>query len=102
MRSIKLTAVFLFCLVFPFTAASEPARDAAGLSVSFSLKFKVTADAGTAGITLNCLLPKTIPGRQKVLSIKYSVEPAEVFEKDGDLFAQFYLAKPKPVTDISI
>jgi transglutaminase-like putative cysteine protease len=102
MRSINRTAVLLLCLVFPATAVSEPARDPAGLSVSFSLKFKIIADANTAGFTMNCLLPKTIPGRQKILGIKYSLEPAEVFEKDGDLYAQFYLAKPKQVTDISI
>jgi transglutaminase-like putative cysteine protease len=102
MRPIKLTAVSLLCLAFPASTPSEPPRDAAGLGVSFSFKFKITADQGSSGFTMNVLIPRTIPGRQKVQNIKYSLEPAEVFEKEGDLYAQFHISKPKPVTDLSI
>ena len=93
MRPIKLTAVSLLCLAFPASTPSEPPRDAAGLGVSFSFKFKITADQGSSGFTMNVLIPRTIPGRQKVQNIKYSLEPAEVFEKEGDLYAQFGMWK---------
>ncbi|MHC4646472.1 MAG: transglutaminase-like domain-containing protein [Planctomycetota bacterium] len=52
-----------------------------------------TADH-TDGIRFLVMLPHTIPGRQKILGIKYSPKPTNLFSNNGLRYAEFSIENP--------
>ena len=81
--------------------STKPQEASVGSKVSLTMKFKITAPPDTK-LVLNVLVPRSIPGRQKIVDTHYSVKPSEIFEKDGDLFARFALEKLPRSSDVSI
>lgn len=84
-RSLFLLVVAC-CLPSELPAHAESAK---GCKVSTELKFEITAEGDTHYVVLDVLLPKTEPGRQKITALNYSKKPQEIFEKEGQLYAQF-------------
>ena len=62
----------------------------AGSKVSVTMKYKLTGP-NVRLLTLDVLIPRSIPGRQKVVDMRYSPRPAKVYEQDGNRYAQFVL-----------
>jgi transglutaminase-like putative cysteine protease len=101
MRRTLLLACCVLLLVQP---AARAQRDtvSSGTRVAFTLRYEVTAKPGTLRATLTTLIPQTLPGKQKILSIKYSQPPDEEFDKDGNRYARFSLRRPAWTTAITI
>jgi len=70
--------------------------------VSATLDIQITAEPGTTQYVLNVQLPRSIPGRQKVSAIKYSIKPTAVFEDEGSAYARFQADNPPPECRIGI
>lgn len=66
------------------------------------MKYKITAQPKTPLVVLDVLLPRSIPGRQNIVSIDYSPKPVEVYEKNGQTYAQFRLDQPAKDVEIAI
>jgi len=107
--AVRLLGVVVLALALLFTAGyscgveppgqedprsgknKQPAQSATGNRVSVTLKLKITAEPQTKLLVLDVQLPRSIPGRQKIIDIAYSTKPASVFEKNGQSYAQFLI-----------
>jgi len=90
--------VILACaslLAWSGPASPEPpagsARFARPKTVSFTLEITGETGGQTGPLTVTCLVPKTLPGRQEVLKIQYAPPASRMFDRDGDRFAVFEL-----------
>jgi transglutaminase-like putative cysteine protease len=88
-------------------AAADPVQPPVGGNVNtekvtFRMQFTVTATPGLQQTTLTAIVPKTLPQRQKVLSLTYSTPPSQEFDADGVHYAQFTIDNPPPKTVITI
>jgi transglutaminase-like putative cysteine protease len=63
-------------------------------NVEFNLCEDFSMQAVASKLTFVTLVPKTIPDRQKILSIKYSTPPARVFSSNGNDYAEFVFSRP--------
>ena len=63
-------------------------------TVELDLSYDFFVPGETSRISFIVVLPKTIPGRQKILSIKYSPKPSRVFYENGNRYAEFVFIKP--------
>jgi transglutaminase-like putative cysteine protease len=63
-------------------------------SVEFTLAYNFQIKAVPSELKFIAPIPRTTPGRQEILDIKYSPEPARVFDKDGTKYAEFIFRKP--------
>jgi transglutaminase-like putative cysteine protease len=95
MMHSHLPIVSLVSFALLLTARLSAAQTVAesGSKLTATLKFEISAEPNIALVVLDVLLPKTLLGRQKIGSITYSTKPSEVFEKDGQQYAQFHLSQ---------
>lgn len=70
--------------------------------ISFTLKFTLAAEDDTEDVRFTCLVPKTVPGRQTVDSIRFSPPPQKQFDEQGGMYVQYAVPKPDRKTDIAI
>ena len=63
--------------------------------VEFDLDYDFSVPGETQVVSLVVLIPRTIPGRQKILSRTYWPKPARVFHENGNHYAEFVLRKPE-------
>jgi transglutaminase-like putative cysteine protease len=63
-------------------------------NIEFVLSYNFSVPGNTSKIRYVVLLPKTIPGRQKIFDIKYSPEPSKCFSKNGNDYAEFVFVEP--------
>ena len=96
-------------LVLPIVGllAADPVQPPVGGNVNtekvtFRMQFTVTATPGLDQTTLTILVPKTVPQRQKVVSLTYSKPPSEEFDADGNHYARFTMDNPPARTVITI
>jgi transglutaminase-like putative cysteine protease len=97
MRAHRVSvALVTFCLIFPnlLRGQTTSARQAESNRVSFTLQFRITGKPGTEKVVLTALMPKTLEGRQKILSTKYSLRPEKEFEENGNKYARFVVNNP--------
>jgi len=66
------------------------------------MKYSVTPGSDTNSIKFNCLVPQSIPGRQKIGEMKISPEPSRKFEQGGNAYAEFQFERPKKPIEIAI
>jgi transglutaminase-like putative cysteine protease len=103
MKQAFLIPLVLLCCA-PATSPAQATRrnvpDA--YRVSFTIRLGITAQPGTRRVTLTVLVPRTLPGRQKVLAVGYSLDPVKLFEEGGNRYARFVLEKPGKSTDLTV
>jgi transglutaminase-like putative cysteine protease len=64
-------------------------------TVDLDLSYDFFVPGETFRISLIVILPQTIPGKQKILSIKYSPKPSRFFHENGNRYAEFVFVKPE-------
>lgn len=72
----------------------RPPTTTSNNTVEYDLSYDFYTSGETHRISLTVILPQTIPGRQNILSIKYSSKPARIFLKNGNRYAEFVLFEP--------
>jgi transglutaminase-like putative cysteine protease len=89
--------VTLVCVVL--LAARLPAQEKpiAEKPVTVTLRFHVQPVQGEPTVKFTCLVPKTLPDRQRVVSQKFSHEASEIIDENGARYAVFELNVAKPV-----
>jgi hypothetical protein len=93
----------LGCALLATAGAQEPAQTGANAArVSFTVRDTLTSGAGTEEVRLAVLIPRTLPGRQRILKIDYSVEPSRTFEEGGNSYAEFVFKKPARTTEVAV
>jgi transglutaminase-like putative cysteine protease len=85
---VKILVLLLCALSSPAVSADELA---ATRRVAFSLSYLVVPRDVATQVTLIVTVPRTVPDRQKVLSVKCSPRPDRFFEENGNRYAQFTL-----------
>jgi transglutaminase-like putative cysteine protease len=80
------------------------AWDDAGESYRFSVTYPVTLvpEGDIVVATVDVLIPQTLPGLQKILGIRYSLQPDAVYDKGGNRYARFVIQQPKQPIEIAI
>ncbi len=71
-------------------------------TVEFDLSYDFTVSGQTRRIGLTALIPKTIPDRQNIIDIQYSLKPSRIFEKNGNRYAEFIFNKPEKKIEINV
>jgi hypothetical protein len=84
-----LVNTLLFLLVPKTSAATRQHR-----RVDCTWKYAIGANRQTTKMVLTALVPRSIPGRQKVLRLKYSHRPKKVFSRHGNRYARFEFRRP--------
>jgi transglutaminase-like putative cysteine protease len=84
-----LVGTCLFLLIPAARAANRQHR-----RVACTWRYAVGANRQTTKMILTTLVPRNIPGRQKVLQLKYSHTPKKVFGRHGNRYARFEFRKP--------
>jgi len=86
----------------PFDPASVADSDIVTLTTSYKVTAHGQADAGgTSGwnghskVVMTTLIPKTVEGKQKVLSTDFNVKPTKVFDLGDNRYAQFDVGNAK-------
>jgi transglutaminase-like putative cysteine protease len=80
--------------------SSTGRREGCRVSVTYSITHTVGPDTTLA--TCDVLIPRTLPGLQKILSIRYSTEPVVIYDKEGNRYAQFVFRQPKESIKITM
>ncbi|MHC4570200.1 MAG: transglutaminase-like domain-containing protein [Planctomycetota bacterium] len=70
--------------------------------VEFDLKYDFSVPGETRMISLVVLIPKTIPGRQKIISRGYSHKPSRIFHENGNHYAEFMIREPQRHEEVKI
>jgi len=70
--------------------------------VEFELSYDFSVQGETRKIDFTALVPKSIPGRQNILSVSYSPKPLRIFDENGNRYARFSLNKPDKQEKIKI
>lgn len=63
-------------------------------TVELDLSYDFSVPGNTFRIRFTVILPETLPGRQKILGIKYSPKPSRIFNENGNRYAEFVFIKP--------
>jgi transglutaminase-like putative cysteine protease len=85
-----LVSAFFLLLVPVATAATRQHR-----RVDCTWRYAMGANKKTTKMVLTTLVPRTIPGRQKVIRIKYYPhQPKKVFTRNGNRYARFEFRRP--------
>src|SRR5436190_21670134 len=91
-----------FSVVSAFFLLLAPVATAAArqhLRVACAWRYVIGANQKTTKMVLTTLVPTTIPGRQKVIRLKYSHRPKKVFTRNGNRYARFEFRRPaRPFT----
>jgi len=79
-------------------------REIQNNTVDLDLSYDFFVPGKTFRISFIVILPQTIPGKQKILSIKYSPKPSRIFHENGNRYAEFVFVKlgKRMKVDISI
>ncbi len=64
-------------------------------TVELNLSYDFFTPGQTFRTSLIVILPQTIPGKQNILSIKYSPKPSRFFYENGNRYAEYVFVKPK-------
>ena len=70
--------------------------------VEFEMSYKFSVPGETHNIEFTVLVPKTIPGRQNIISTKYSPGPSGIFDKNENRYAKFIFNKPGRQEEVKI
>ncbi|MFB0555718.1 MAG: transglutaminase family protein [Phycisphaerae bacterium] len=70
--------------------------------VELNLSYDFFVPRETFRISLIVILPQTIPGKQKILSIKYSPKPSRFFRENGNRYAEFVFVRPEKRMKVEI
>lgn len=70
--------------------------------MEFDLTYDFSVPGETHRISLTVVLPETIPDKQKIVSIHYSVKPSRIFRKNGNRYAEFTFEKPQKRINIEV
>lgn len=70
--------------------------------VEFDLKYEFSVPGETHAMSLIVLVPRTIPGRQKILSMEYSPKPLRIFHANGNQYAEFVFSRPQRHENVAI
>ncbi len=70
--------------------------------VEFDLKYDFSVPGETRSMSFVVLLPRTIPGRQKILSREYSLKPRRILRLNGNHYAEFVVKEPQRHEKIKI
>ena len=70
--------------------------------VEFDLKYDFSIPGETHAIGLVVLIPRTIPGRQKIISRSFSPKPSRIFHVNGNDYAEFGIRQPQRHEKINI
>ena len=93
--------MFAVCVI---CAGQAPARDhlergrqrtREGREVEFDVCYDFSAPGRTFAVRVLVALPQTIPDKQRILGIEFSPEPARVFSRNGNEYAEFVFARPR-------
>jgi transglutaminase-like putative cysteine protease len=63
--------------------------------VKFDLLYDFSLQAIPSKMTFVTIVPQTIPGKQEILELKYSTEPARTFTRHGNTYAEFVFDRPR-------
>ncbi len=88
--SLGLLGALLFTLV-----QRASATDWSPKQVTCTWKYDVKPSRKTKKILLITLVPRSIKGRQEVISLKYSHRPKKVFTKHGNRYARWVFKNPR-------
>jgi len=116
MGSLRLAAVLmLLCAasaggfvarVRPSPPRTDPAQfgvaPAAGNRVTVRIYYAFSVPRRIPSIRFVVSLPRSIEEKQKILQIKYSVEPARTFYENENRYAEFILTEPQEATTLRI
>ncbi len=82
----------LSLLLCAAVAPPVPADELAAVRrVTFRLTYTVTPRDVATQVTLVAVVPRSLPGHQKVLGVRYSPRPERIFDEGGNRYAQFGL-----------
>jgi transglutaminase-like putative cysteine protease len=98
----KRLAFVLFLSLFTCVGAQPTAKDVGAKRIQCTLEFTITASPDARGLSLTVLVPKNIPGRQRVHNIKYSHATSKVFDEKGNRYAQFFFDKVARTTNLKV
>lgn len=71
-------------------------------TVEFELSYDFAVPGETFKISLIVALPQTIPGKQKIVDIKYSPKSPRVFQGNGNKYAEFVFIRPQKRMKVKI
>ncbi|MHC4185806.1 MAG: transglutaminase-like domain-containing protein [Planctomycetota bacterium] len=71
-------------------------------TVELNLGYDFTVPGDTSRIEFVVALPKTIPGKQKILGITYSPKPSKVFHENGNRYAEYVFVRPRKGFQVKI
>ena len=71
-------------------------------TVELDLSYDFSVPGETFRISFTVILPQTIPGKQKILSIKYSPKPSRFFHENGNRYAEYVFVKPEKRMKVEI
>ena len=91
----RLFTCWIFCLLASSLTYGQRV-------VIFEESFVYHTRRTTNQLRLTELLPRTIPGKQEVLRIEYSIPPQRLFDEDGKRYAVFEVLNPRDSVRISI
>ena len=64
------------------------------LIVEFELSYDFSVPGETYKLDFITLVPKSIPGRQNIISVSYSPRPSRIFDENSNRYARFSFSKP--------
>lgn len=70
--------------------------------VEFELSYDFFVPGETRKIDFIALVPKSIPGRQNILSVSYSPKPSRIFDENSNRYAEFVFDKPEKQENVKI
>jgi transglutaminase-like putative cysteine protease len=102
LRRIVTSIAYSFLLAGFAVPPLESTSELIEVRVSFTMRYKITAEPGTESVELDVLIPQSRQGRQTIHDIRFSHQPAQSFAHDGCSYAQFLLDYPPKTTEIVI
>lgn len=80
----------------------EQRREIQNNTVELDLLYDFSVPGETFRINFTVILPQTIPGKQKILSIRYSPKPSRFFHENGNRYAEYVFVKPEKRMKVEI
>jgi transglutaminase-like putative cysteine protease len=74
----------------PFPGWFRPAQESR--EVTFRIEYTFTATGRTPWVRVMALVPKTIPGRQTVHDVQFSLPPLRVYDLEDRRYAEFFFS----------
>jgi transglutaminase-like putative cysteine protease len=111
-RSLKILISFLLSLVLPTDIFAQNMRryQESGLQkliptsnhIEFTVSYKFSVPLGNRRLEIVLALPQTIQNKQKIYNINLSPEPARIFEKNENKYAEYNFTNPDSKISIDI